>query len=161
MTASLGSSPRTWRTNSILLARPAIESCWTSSESIGYQMIPSTALQKQISLLKESGFGNCGSLVMCFACLKMSLSENLQCMFLLMGGGNPEDSERYSPKYSLSSGGSWLLAKWPSAVGNGSRPPSMEETCGRLFRSRRMMMNAANLALDHRSPNRPIERPTR
>jgi len=25
--------------------------------------------------------------------IKMSLSENLQCMFLLMGEGNPEDSE--------------------------------------------------------------------
>ena len=46
---------------------------------------------------KESGFGNCGSLLMCFACLKMSLSENLQCMFLLIGKGNPEDSEPCSP----------------------------------------------------------------
>ena len=30
-------------------------------------------------------------------CQKMSSSENLQCMFLLMGGGNPVDSEPCSP----------------------------------------------------------------
>lgn len=48
-------------------------------------------------IIEESGFGNCVSLVMCPTCLKMSPSENLQCMFLLMGEGNPVDSEPCSP----------------------------------------------------------------
>ena len=48
--------------------------------------------------LKEPGqFGNRVSLVMCSASLKASLSENLQRLFLLIGGGNPEESERCSP----------------------------------------------------------------
>ena len=46
----------------------------------------------------ESGqFGNRVSLVICSASLKVSLSENLQRTFLLIGGGNPEESERCPP----------------------------------------------------------------
>ena len=54
-------------------------------------------VNKQLPLLKESGFSNYVSLVMCPTCQKLSSSENLQCMFLLMGGRNPVDSEPCSP----------------------------------------------------------------
>ena len=46
-------------------------------------MVPSTASQKQLLLLRKSDFGNWVCLVTCSACLKMSLSWNLQCMFPL------------------------------------------------------------------------------
>ena len=39
MATSHGSSLRTWRTKSILLALTANESCWTSGESTGWQML--------------------------------------------------------------------------------------------------------------------------
>ena len=44
--ASHGSSLRTWRTKSILLACPATESCLTSGEPTGCQMLPSTAFNR-------------------------------------------------------------------------------------------------------------------
>ena len=74
---SHGSSLRTWRTKSILLAHPATKSFWKSGKSTGCQMLPSTASQNQPPLLKESDFDDWDSLVMCSACLKMSLSEIL------------------------------------------------------------------------------------
>ena len=67
------------------------------SFSIFYHFLPSTALQKQLPLLKDSGFGNWGSLAMCSSCLKISLFENLKCMIILIGGGNPEYSKPCSP----------------------------------------------------------------
>ena len=51
--------------------------------------------------LKEPGqFGNRVSLVMCSASLKASLSENLQRMFLLIGGGNPEEKRTLFTSYN-------------------------------------------------------------
>ena len=53
MAASFWSSLRAGRKKLILLARPAIKSCWRSHESTGYQMLPSTASQKQWAPLIE------------------------------------------------------------------------------------------------------------
>ena len=82
-------------------------------------------------------------LITCLAAsLKMSLSENFQCMFPLRGGGNPEAQRTLITNYihRLLGDPDSLLIKWQSALGNGSRPPSMEETCGGLLCSRRTMM---------------------
>ena len=91
-------------------------------------------------IIEESGFGNCVSLVMCPTCLKMSPSENLQCMFLLMGEGNPVDSEPCSPIIFIVFWGILIACKWQSVVGNGSRPPLIKETCSQLLCSWWMMV---------------------
>ena len=58
-------------------------------------------------------------------------------MFLLMGGRNPEGSEPCSPiLYCVLGDPNNLLN---DNVGDGSRVPSMEETCGRLLHNQRMM----------------------
>ena len=94
--ASHGSSLRPWRTRSVLWHVLLSDHVEHRAESTGYQMVSSTASRKQLPLLKESGYGNWGSLVMCSACLKRSQSENLQFMFLFIGV-HPEDSEPRSP----------------------------------------------------------------
>ena len=99
-------------------------------------------VNKQLPLLKESGFGNYVSLVMCPTCQKLSSSENLQCMFLLMGGRNPVDSEPCSPiNYYIH----WLLRD-PGSLPNDNQRLEMAQdrhqysTCGQLLCSRWMMM---------------------
>ena len=110
------------------LTYPAIEIYWTSGESSAYQILPCAASQKQLPLLKESG----QQLSFLGHVLRLPdykpVREFLMYRFQLRRGGNPEDSEPCSPVvYLLSSGVSWYPVKWQSAVGNGSRPPTMEE----------------------------------
>ena len=110
------------------LTHPAIEIYWPSGKSSTYQILPCAASQKQLPLLKESGqqFSFLGHVLRLPD--NKPVRECVMYRFQLRGGGNPEDSEPCSPVvYLLSSGVSWYPVKWQSAVGNGSRPPTMEE----------------------------------
>ena len=71
------------------------------------------------------------------------LVRDLQCIFPLMGGGNPEDSEPCSPSPVIFTVFWGILnnpAKLQSAVGNGLKTAINRGTCGLQLRRRRMMM---------------------
>ena len=85
-----------WRTKSILLVGPAIELPGYVKHRANWQNTKCYCLQphRNSSLYWKS---QASAIESAWSCAPLSLSENLQCMFPLMGGENLKDSEPCSP----------------------------------------------------------------